>query len=301
MRRALGLTRKTQIQLPVPIPNRTYQELFDYQTPTEIKVRNWLSGLRQQDRFDDVETICIFLGYARSGHSVIGALLDAHPQVVIAHEADAMQMISNGFCQLELFVSLLRNSRNFAKVGRGWSGRSHAIASQWQGTFDKLLVIGDKKGGATTNAFRRDPDLLDKLQATIDKKLRIIHHVRNPYDMIATHCRVEKRTAAEDQDVLTLADHFETVKSVSDQLDSESLFEGRHEEFLSDPRSYLRKLCSFVEVECSQEYLQICTKIVHPPATPSRFSLEWCPELLDQVQVLIKQYDFLDGYQFERC
>ena len=32
-----------------------------------------------------IKKFVFFAGYARSGHSIIGALMDAHPHVVIAH------------------------------------------------------------------------------------------------------------------------------------------------------------------------------------------------------------------------
>jgi len=35
--------------------------------------------------FSEIETYCTFIGYSRSGHSIIAALLDAHPNIVMAH------------------------------------------------------------------------------------------------------------------------------------------------------------------------------------------------------------------------
>jgi len=45
--------------------------------------------------FDKVRTYVMFVGYPRSGHSLIGSLLDAHPNVVIAHEMDALQFVQS--------------------------------------------------------------------------------------------------------------------------------------------------------------------------------------------------------------
>ena len=35
--------------------------------------------------FDDVERVCLFIGYQRSSHSLVGSILDAHPEAAIAH------------------------------------------------------------------------------------------------------------------------------------------------------------------------------------------------------------------------
>ena len=36
---------------------------------------------------EQVKTFIFFLGHARSGHSIVGSILDAHPHIVLAHEA----------------------------------------------------------------------------------------------------------------------------------------------------------------------------------------------------------------------
>ena len=37
-----------------------------------------------------VETFVMFIGYPRSSHSLVGAILDAHPEIVIPHEFNLM-------------------------------------------------------------------------------------------------------------------------------------------------------------------------------------------------------------------
>ena len=39
-----------------------------------------------QDVVDKVEKFVFFIGYQRSGHSIVGSFMDAHPHMVIAHE-----------------------------------------------------------------------------------------------------------------------------------------------------------------------------------------------------------------------
>jgi hypothetical protein len=36
--------------------------------------------------FSNVRTFILFVGYPRSGHSLIGSIMDAHPNIIIAHE-----------------------------------------------------------------------------------------------------------------------------------------------------------------------------------------------------------------------
>ena len=46
--------------------------------------------------FETIQLYCMFVGYPRSGHSLVGTLLDAHPDIVIAHELDALRHIRAG-------------------------------------------------------------------------------------------------------------------------------------------------------------------------------------------------------------
>ena len=36
--------------------------------------------------YDGVETFVLFIGYPRSRHSLVSAILDAHPEIIIPHE-----------------------------------------------------------------------------------------------------------------------------------------------------------------------------------------------------------------------
>ncbi|HEX2098611.1 MAG TPA: hypothetical protein VHF46_06105 [Rubrobacteraceae bacterium] len=42
---------------------------------------------------------------------------------------------------------LLDDSRSFTQRGGEWNSYDYEVSQQWQGRFDELRVIGDKKGG----------------------------------------------------------------------------------------------------------------------------------------------------------
>jgi hypothetical protein len=39
----------------------------------------------------------MFIGYLRSGHSLIASLLDAHPNAIATHELDALKFVGARF------------------------------------------------------------------------------------------------------------------------------------------------------------------------------------------------------------
>ena len=53
-------------------------------------------ALTRHSGWGAAHTLVLFAGFPRSGHSVVGALTDAHPQAEIAHELDAVGLIEAG-------------------------------------------------------------------------------------------------------------------------------------------------------------------------------------------------------------
>jgi hypothetical protein len=162
------------------------------------------------DVINRIEKFVFFIGYQRSGHSIIGSFMDAHPHMIIAHEfmlftkwkqlEDEYQRNKNHHNSLKtksfLFNSLYWDS--LADADHGWrSGQLRnknytlTIDSQWQGRYDGYIrVIGDKSGGMTTSIYTGSPKdfeaYLADLKRTIGTPVKVLHVVRNPFDMIAT-------------------------------------------------------------------------------------------------------------------
>jgi hypothetical protein len=44
-----------------------------------------------QTMFDDVKAFLLFIGYPRSGHTLIGSLLDAHQNMAVANEYNVLK------------------------------------------------------------------------------------------------------------------------------------------------------------------------------------------------------------------
>jgi hypothetical protein len=88
---------------------------------------------RNEELFDSVESYAMFIGYPRSGHSLIGALLDAHPNAAIAHELDVLKYVKEGYSREQIDPLLLENSRRYTESGREWNGYRYEVAGQWQG------------------------------------------------------------------------------------------------------------------------------------------------------------------------
>jgi hypothetical protein len=282
---------------------RSAAKALDRLVPAYAYLASYRKGRRNRELFDGVETYCTFIGYPRSGHSLIGSLLDAHPAAIIAHELDALKFVEAGFRKYQLYQLLLDNSRRFARKGREWTGYTYGVPGQWQGRYDELRIIGDKKGGRSTLRLAENPDLLQRLQKTVVTTVKFIHVVRNPYDNIVAMYKRPPHHVRDPSLSAIVEDYLARCKTnagLKEQLGSDAVFDLRHESFIVDPWSSLRELCGFLDLGCDEDYLEACASVVFRSQHKSRYEVGWDAASLAAVRAGIRKFDFLEGYSYER-
>ena len=68
---------------------------------------------------------------------------------------------------------------------------------------------------------------------------------------------------------------------------------------MTNTRETLMKICDFLEITCSEKYLQDCASIVSPVPSKTRNNVVWTADQIKRVQQLIKQFSFLGRYSLE--
>jgi hypothetical protein len=263
---------------------------------------SYREGPKNRELFDGVGVYCMFIGYPRSGHSLIGSLLDAHPVAIIAHELDALKFVEAGVDRDRLYYLLLDNSQRSARREREWTGYTYKVPCQWQGRFDKLQIIGDKKGGKSTLQLAENLNLLHLLQKTVATDVKLIHVVRNPYDNIATiykHSQGHKHATVLRTVIEDYFSRCETNADLKKRLKNETVLDVRHESFVDNPKSSLCELCGFLGIGYDTAYLEDCASIVFKSPHKSRYDIEWDAASLAAVRDGIRRFDFLKGYSYE--
>jgi hypothetical protein len=260
-------------------------------------------AMRDRQLLEGVRTYCLFIGHARSGHSVIGALLDAHRQIVISDELDALRYLRAGFTRGQLLYGSVEIARRQAanlrrKQGRGGKMYSYHVPDGWQGRAEDLRVVGDSQAGWTTRRLSADPGLLERLRRRMaPSQVRFVHVVRNPYDNIATMMLRGGRTF--DSAFAQYAANCEAIVPLTERIGSERLLRVRHEGLVADPRGTLAELCGFLGVEADEPYLAAASAQVYRSPARSRTEVEWRPDDDRRVRDLIGRFDFLAGYARE--
>lgn len=255
-----------------------------------------------QDLFDDLQTVCFFIGHTKSGGTMIGALLDAHPSVIMADETDILEHIASGYSKEQLFHVLLKGSRREAMKGRVTARRLQAYSFEvpglWQGRYATLQVIGASKAGPTTRRLGSDLVLLDQAQAALDGlDMKLIQVIRNPFDPITVMCVRGKRSIA--NAVEHYFDYCETLLKLRQRLNDEQLLSVRYEHFVATPKQALAEICDFLGLEADESYLDACAAVIWPEADRSRDLIDWPAEWIEIVEERINCYSFLRGYRFD--
>lgn len=250
---------------------------------------------RDRQLFADVTTYVLFIGYPRSGHSLVGFLVDAHPNAIIASQTNVLRYLRHGFSPRQAFYCILENSRKVARIGREWRPYSYAVPHQWQGRFDRLRVIGDCTG---LSRVRNNPSLLKTVQEKLPGiHLKLIHVIRNPYDNISTITRVRRGELA--TSIQVYFSMCEVVTRIQRQVDAAMIYDLKHEDLIADPKSALQSLCGFLGLTAEPSYYEDCASIIFKSPRKTRKDMGWTPELVASVREQSSQFPFLRGYSYD--
>lgn len=288
-----------------------------------------LGKLGDED-IESVEAFVFFLGWQRSGHSIIGSLIDGHPDAIIAHEyflfSKFIHYMYMSDAKKELFKSLYQNSAWDARTGsrsqyHNEKGYNLHLSHSWQGHFRKLRVIGDKTAGDVTNAYLWEPKvfgyMVKKLSKIVAVPLKVINVVRNPFDMIATltlyrgsrvknvkvHATKEEKynnSKVLEWSTSVILSKAKAIYQIEQMSYNWSLIRIYSEDFIRDPKTVMKSLCTFIGLECTEDYLQLCANKTFKTVSASRHLIVWNPGIVEAINTVIQAIPFLNRYSFDK-
>jgi len=276
------------------------------------RISRWLKGLRgytHRNDFSSIKSIVFFIGYPRSGHTLIGSLLDAHPEILISHELDTLYYYDKLYTTTQIDELSLQNSIAFTKRGRGWNGYNYYVPGQYQGKYRNFRIIGDKSGGRTARRMLINDfyQLVSEIQDRTNRKIIFIHVIRNPYDTITTMMKrtIKRRNMDETKDQLTLKirhffDHARGVLRIHEATNF-TVIDIYHEDFVRRPVSELSHICEQLGLTATNDYLEACNKIVWgKPKTSRQNSQLWTTYMIDKVSKEMNSFPWFDRYDFDQ-
>lgn len=238
-----------------------------------------------------------FVGFPRSGHSVVGNLLNAHPDVLFCDELNALAYVRAGASLDQMVALTVFQERIYARRGRNKTEFSFAVPNQHQGRIRHLRVLGDSRARTTAHILATDPGVADRIRNGFGLRLRLIVHVRNPFDMVATSVR--RRDLPTDSAIQQIEACAEALDRCLAHLPADELRPQRHEDFLAEPAAALSAICRHVGIEPYESYLADCVSILFPASRRTRDALSWSREAKVRIEAMIERYSFFVGYSFK--
>jgi len=281
------------VKQPRDIPHYVRKKLRDVKKIVKaIKCR-----IKSESEFDIVEKYCMFIGHGRTGHSLVGSLLNAHPEIVISHELDVLKFINYPLPvrRNTLFQMILCKDRNFNNKEREWNRYEYDIPYKWQGRFDKMRIIGDKKGGKSSSILKGNTKLMSELKNVVKIPIRIIHVVRNPFDVLASRYKL---TGSWDPYLDRFFRRAESVNEISKILKDCELCRIYYEDLINNPKRVMSGLIKFLGVKEEKKYLSVCSEFIFDSPKQTRYNVEWPNEKVKKIELFKKKYEWLSGYKF---
>lgn len=196
----------------------------------------------------------LFLGHAHSGHSIIGAMIDAHPDACITNETNIVKAIHQYQLNKQQVIALLLDTYKTHTTGWQNSEYFYNLNQTHQGVIDKPTLIGDKKAGGSTRVLHNSPHVFDYILKQFGSSLRIIYVARNPVDIIASYAYYMKQPPSMFH-VNRFNENYQAVISAMEKTPKKQWLTVSQEAFINTPYKIMLEIYTFLELKTNKDIL----------------------------------------------
>ena len=255
-------------------------------------------------KFDTLKYFCVFIGYPRSGHSLVGSIIDAHPNACITHEMDVVAKYNQFKNNENLFNEMIAMSKQQAISGRQSYGYQYAYIDLFQGESNEISIIGDKKGSGTTQLLIKNENALTQLEQFVRLPLKIIHVTRNPFDIITTKASYKNGQIVpiDSQGILKSIEIIKEEAIMNQKLIDSlkyDIFSFSHEKIISNTNEVLLKLFNFLELKIDSTFIDKIRSKIYTKSNNSRNKYNWSSAEINLVRNQILQLPIFSEYTYE--
>ena len=304
-----------------------------YSSLTEEKVKTRgkeFKAVLTKEVVNNVKKMLIFVGHQRSCHSIVGAIIDAHPNVIVAPKfnpfveyLDSPEELPTKEKLFQKFYDAAQHSMRANGIrNKDSKGYTLTVDGLYQGMFkDKVDVIGSIRAEPNSKTYTQNPEEFHTLFNMMHKKvgvpIYVIRVIRNPYDIIATgslyaehghqevvdlkkqqsegklknRVHVDKQLEKFSRQYFTLLKGSEGVVSLGHRH-----FDVSCEGLIANPKETIMDICDFLQLECSEDYITKCAAKVFPSKSSTRKIVEWPSDILKYIQTSAKDFPYLEEY-----
>ena len=299
-------------------------------TPVQLKKDHSLNT--HNDIFNSVKKLLLFVGWPRSCHSFVGSILDGHPHILVADEYFLMTKLRKGRLpiQRDVIFKALYNSSTSSIKKRGsrrakterQKGYPLIFEDLMQGQFeDHIDIIGDKGGAHVSMLLKSKTYNISKTFGILRKRLRVdiyvIRVVRNPYDNIASDSvykyglkeKLKEMRSLVNKSLLEVpktalsrsAVEYFQLYFASEKVDAaaDKTIDVLCSDLIDNPREEITKLCEFLGVQCSEDYISKCASHVFTEESHTSKLINWPPEVKESIQHKLDSIPLFKAYNYK--
>ena len=320
-----------QDYIAVDVTNATYSSMYIRNSSVNQRT-DVVSTIHKRTKFqplpasviNGIKTFLFFIGMERSGHSIVGTMLDSHPHIVIANELGVFgkvldhRKVDRSFLFNEIWrTSYAKATKDLHSTVKGYS---LAFDGLYQGSYQSYIsVIGDKHGANTVRTFLANPKLveseLNQLQNLTNLTIKVFHVIRNPYDNIATmamynHFNQKPSEVAKVKNSNSTIDpghkmmdqvinkYFElyNASELMRQQFKLDIMDIHGRQLITNPRVIISRMCNFLQVFCSHDYLDTISRKIFGSESKTRYKLKWTNDQILKVKQNMGQFSNLKEY-----
>ncbi len=244
------------------------------------------AGRKEEVALENLEAFCVVLGTARSGFSLVAALLDAHPEAIVSREHDVLQQAEKGTAREPLFALLAEGARRAAEPAVAARERAGPVTGQSQGRARRPRLIGGMAGESPGKQDQDRAAALKHLRKETGLKLKVIHVLRNPVDLVSLLADRLKKPVAEILTTWSEAAH--NTRKLLQGLTKDECAVVCYEDLAADPVRVLGELCAFLGLDAPRDYLEACARAVKRMPPEERPEVPWTTQEADRMREALK-------------
>ena len=251
-----------------------------------------------------------FMGYPRSGHTLVAAILNANPNVVCSNQLNIFNDIEHKVKVMDGLDNFLEYIKNYSIQTNTWKDTTQILHVPKE----EITVVGDKTGHRTVDILNKNPERLGIFKQIIGVPIKWILVVRNPFDNIATWgklnytfktdpIRKHKNPHVTEYDELqNCINEYRILNETIFKLRrSEDVLKVNHEYVITRMHNTLEEISDFLEISFDPIWRDNVRNAVWKKPRLTRGQVSWTTKQKQEVNDIINQYEWLEGYEFGGC
>ncbi len=235
-----------------------------------------------------------FMGYPRSGHTLVAAILNANPNVMCSNQL-------NIFACDEINIDDIKSYSLRPETWKDTTQIPHVPKKE-------ITVVGDKTGHRTVEILRENPQRLGMMKNLVQVPMKWIHVVRNPYDNLATWASLnfnnkkdKKGTTERIELDLCIQKYRRLNETIAKIRRSEDVLTVNHEFVITRMHGTLEEMANFLEIDFDPVWRDNVRNTVWNKPRVTRGRISWSIPQKKAIANMIDQYEWLNGYEFGGC